>query len=320
MGRSNASSVGMMEGAFFVSRTELLQWVNSLLEVNLTKVEQCASGSIYCQILDSCHPGHVAMRKVNWMAKADHEYIPNYKVLQMAFSKLGIDKHIDVDKLIRAKYQDNLEFLQWMKCYWDREGAGRRDYDAALAREGRPLPPWARAVRSHVGPQRTAERPPDKENLRPAGADLGKRMVACAPRSGLPAHGADKPVHTVTRSASAIEPRSCRTSANMSFGSASAASADEPAPRTSELEHDLRSKLAAKTDELTELRQTLDGLERERDYYFRKLRNVEILCTTQQAQMDPELTAAKVIGDVQAILYAENEEDIQGDLRSVGDL
>jgi len=67
-----ASSIGMMEGAFFVSRTDLIQWVNKTLQVSLTKVEQCASGAIYCQIIDACHPGSVAMRKVNWMAKADH--------------------------------------------------------------------------------------------------------------------------------------------------------------------------------------------------------------------------------------------------------
>jgi len=77
MGRT-ASSVGMMEGAFFVSRTELIQWVNGLLQLSLSKVEQCASGSVYCQIVDSCHPGTVKMSKLNWMAKAEHEYVPNY--------------------------------------------------------------------------------------------------------------------------------------------------------------------------------------------------------------------------------------------------
>merc|ERR1719476_574814 len=128
MGRT-ASTVGMMEGAFFVPRTELLAWVNGVLQTSLTKVEQCASGAVYCQIIDACHSGTISMKKVNWMAKADHEYVPNYKVLQAAFDKNGIQRHIDVDKLIRAKYQDNLEFLQWMKCYWEREGAGRRDYN-----------------------------------------------------------------------------------------------------------------------------------------------------------------------------------------------
>merc|ERR1712137_1412833 len=89
-------AVGMME---MCTRTELLAWVNDLLQVNLTKVEQCASGAIYCQIVDACHPNSVAMRKVNWMGKVDREYIPNYKILQTAFDKNQIDRHVDVDKL-----------------------------------------------------------------------------------------------------------------------------------------------------------------------------------------------------------------------------
>ncbi|CAJ1458980.1 unnamed protein product [Effrenium voratum] len=138
------------------------QRVNNLLQVTLTKVEQCASGAIYCQIIDACQPGSVAMRKVNWMAKAEHEYIPNFKVLQVAFDRLEIERNIAVDQLIRAKYQDNLEFLQWMKCYWEREGgAGRRDYDAVAVREGKPLPTWAKPLNVFGG------RGLEKENLKP---------------------------------------------------------------------------------------------------------------------------------------------------------
>eukprot|EP00913_Durusdinium_trenchii_P019215 g18057.t1 len=72
-------------------------------------VEQCANGAVYCQIIDACHPGAVNMRKVNWSARDEHQCIPNYKVLQQAFSKVGIDRHIEVDKLVRGKYQDNLD-------------------------------------------------------------------------------------------------------------------------------------------------------------------------------------------------------------------
>jgi len=37
-------------------------------------------------------------------------------MLQNAFDKANIKKWIDVDKLIKAKYQDNLEFMQWLKA------------------------------------------------------------------------------------------------------------------------------------------------------------------------------------------------------------
>ena len=35
------------------SRTELLAWLNDLLQVNYTKIEQCGTGGAYCQIMDS---------------------------------------------------------------------------------------------------------------------------------------------------------------------------------------------------------------------------------------------------------------------------
>ena len=54
-----ASTTGMMHDAFFVGRNELIAWVNALLALRLTKVEQCASGAVYCQIMDAAHwSGH----------------------------------------------------------------------------------------------------------------------------------------------------------------------------------------------------------------------------------------------------------------------
>jgi RP/EB family microtubule-associated protein len=98
------------------------------------------------------------MQRVKFGAKMEYEYLDNFKILQKAFKTHGIDKvglesplllamrvhgrtrgeiwdladkqPIPVDKLVKCKMQDNLEFLQWLKKYWDVHARGE-SYDAA---------------------------------------------------------------------------------------------------------------------------------------------------------------------------------------------
>ena len=129
----------MMDQGYFVPKSEILSWLNDLLHVlcliiqlNLTKIEQLGAGSVYSQVIDVIHPGTVAMSKLNWKAKNDYEFISNLKILQNAFAKVGIKRYIEVkfglkqvEKLARAKYQDNLEFIQWLKRYYDKNCGDR---------------------------------------------------------------------------------------------------------------------------------------------------------------------------------------------------
>ena len=52
--------------------------------------------------MDAIYPGSFNLSKVKWGAKFDYEYVENYKVLQNAFDKNGIKKHIDVNNNLIA--------------------------------------------------------------------------------------------------------------------------------------------------------------------------------------------------------------------------
>lgn len=42
------SNIGMLDGAYFVGKNELLAWINSTRQLNLSKIEEAASGVVQC--------------------------------------------------------------------------------------------------------------------------------------------------------------------------------------------------------------------------------------------------------------------------------
>ena len=99
------------------------------------RIEETASGAVSCLLLDIMYPGQVPLHRINWSANKSFEYVGNYKILQTAFTKLKIDRHIDVDRMISGRAMDNLEFMQWFKRYFELQvGERSSDYDPTAAR------------------------------------------------------------------------------------------------------------------------------------------------------------------------------------------
>jgi len=167
MSRSDAS-VGLMDAAYFVSKNELLAFFNNTLDMNLTKIEQTCTGAVACQLCEYIFPKSIPVSRIDWSCKASFEYVANYKLLQAAFNKNRVRRHLDVDKLIQGKFQINLEFCQWLKAWHDQQVPDRGDYDAAAVRAkgkgGKNLPPQFRSRASGSagggGGGGSARRPP----------------------------------------------------------------------------------------------------------------------------------------------------------------
>jgi hypothetical protein len=57
-------TLGKVDTSYFVSRNELLRWINDNFELNYEKIEQVCSGALFCQMMDSLYPGKVPLHRV----------------------------------------------------------------------------------------------------------------------------------------------------------------------------------------------------------------------------------------------------------------
>lgn len=64
----DACARGCAPGHQYASKAELLEWINGLLQLNLSRLEQFASGAVFCQLLDAYFSDAIAMSKV-WHAR-----------------------------------------------------------------------------------------------------------------------------------------------------------------------------------------------------------------------------------------------------------
>jgi RP/EB family microtubule-associated protein len=233
-----------MHDSELTSRRQLVDWINALLDLNMTKVEQCGTGAAYCQIFDSIgleHPPN--MSKVKFNANTEYAYRVNFSVLQEVFSKNKIDKPIQVESLIKCKPQDNIEFLQWVYKFWYEHTPSHdtSDYNGLARRKGTATGPGGRVTGTSGSGTTTPT--------------IGK------PPTGAPNMGAAG-----------------------------------------------KAALAALQQENSVLKENVVGLERERDFYFGKLRDIELL-VQQAVEEDPEIEKDEdgLIKHIQNILYSTED-------------
>jgi len=99
--------------------------VNSILSSHIRRVEELGTGAAYCQLLHLLFPGQVPISRVKFDPKQESDCLDNFKIICSTFTKLKIEKRVDIDRLVSLKFQDNLIFLHWFKKFFDKESKER---------------------------------------------------------------------------------------------------------------------------------------------------------------------------------------------------
>lgn len=251
-----------------LSRHDMLAWVNDCLQSNFAKIEELCTGAAYCQFMDMLFPGSVPMKRIKFKTNLEHEYIQNFKILQAGFKKMGVDKIVPIDRLVKGRFQDNFEFLQWFKKFFDANYGGS-EYDAVAQREGLPM--------GHGGSSAPRAMP----------ATVKKPMAPVAKVAARP--------QTIGKANSTVRSPPLNLARTTQGAKGDSKVIDEL------------------THQLNELKATVDGLEKERDFYFGKLRDMEVICREMEDQLN-----APIVPKILDILYATEDgfappEEIDGD-------
>lgn len=210
------------------------------------------------------------MARVKFNVNTEYAYLQNFKILQSTFptlgrfgvsppdsltcpapdvlAKHGVNKPVPVQSLTKCRMQDNLEFLQWVKRYWDQHYPGG-EYDAVARRKASGAPGGSAPSGGFSGP-RTSSAGGTRRGVTPTSA-------ATRPRVGAAAGGGSS---------------------------------------------------AALQQEIATQKEAIAGLEKERDFYFAKLRDIELLLQNA-IEADPELEKDEdsLPKHVLAILYSTEE-------------
>ncbi|KAH0948003.1 hypothetical protein HN011_010086 [Eciton burchellii] len=267
-----------------LSRHDMLAWVNDCLQSSFTKIEELCTGAVYCQFMDMLFPGSVPLKRVKFKTNLEHEYIQNFKILQGGFKKMNVDKIVPIDRLVKGRFQDNFEFLQWFKKFFDANYSGAEPYDALAMRGGEPMGSGGSNA--------------------PRGGSNAKRA---SPRDTV------NSTKSAPRTTGEGQPSSMRA-VNTNILVNKVQPSYRAQPKSTTIGTRDTGKIEELSTQLVELKMSVEGLEKERDFYFGKLRDIEVMCQDCDNGGDPPPIVQKIL----EVLYATEDgfappEELEGD-------
>ncbi|RSH93849.1 hypothetical protein EHS25_006498 [Saitozyma podzolica] len=284
---------GVLPGAWGVSTEQLSEagatLASTYLAHHILGVVVCssiASADYPSQIMDSIF-GNIPVNRVRFNAKQEYEYLENFKILQKCFNQNKIDKAsvvlhfvflvapIPVDKLIK-----------WVSSLVHPSTGSSIPCPATGPATGPSIP-------SPTGVQDAGQPrvPPVDEEV------LGRAQPWCGIRRG----------RAIRRPRSRLRPSTSRAPSGTSargttrtpLGGAGGAPRAVSAASSAQLQQ--------LTAQVAEMQAMCESVEKERDFYFDKLRNVEVIVQGRLSTEGLPDTERDVLAKIQEILYSTTE-------------
>ncbi|XP_023168684.1 microtubule-associated protein RP/EB family member 1 isoform X3 [Drosophila hydei] len=306
-----------------LSRHDMLAWVNDCLASQFSKIEELCTGAAYCQFMDMLFPNSVPVKRVKFRTNLEHEYIQNFKILQAGFKKMSVDKIIPVDKLIKGRFQDNFEFLQWFKKFFDANYDGH-EYDPLSQRNNVKLGSGGggshtgSGIGSSINELHTVHRRQQVQHSSHSQTQSSQhpplvsngRTVSMRSKTGMGSlRNVVEDFEIVKNEKEAVDvskvpPRTNNATPpnRMTVATTGAVKKNDAVTAQSNQQIEELSNQVRPEVEIMDMRLNLEGLEKERDFYFSKLRDIEILC--QEAD---EAEPAQLVQKILDILYATED-------------
>eukprot|EP01087_Luapelamoeba_hula_P018935 TRINITY_DN6189_c0_g1_i1.p1 TRINITY_DN6189_c0_g1~~TRINITY_DN6189_c0_g1_i1.p1 ORF type:complete len:379 (+),score=113.03 TRINITY_DN6189_c0_g1_i1:59-1195(+) len=260
-----------------IGRQALLGWLNDFLQSDYERVEQLCSGVAHCQLMDAIYPGKVPLHKVNFDAKFDYEYARNFKVLQEVFKDVGLPKVIDVNQILKGKYMDNMEFFQWMKKHFDDFYVDGRDYDPVERRE--------RARQAYNSSKASTSVQPPAKRMAPAASAVRNKENKVNTQHNSSASSPRQPAKPTAAAARSTRSAPTATAKPASVKSATTTTTSVK-KTTSQATPSNAAEVARLNVQLEEQRAVMRCLQDEVQFFYDKLRLVEIVCQEAERQIE----------------------------------
>lgn len=138
-------------------------------------------------MMEMIFPNCINLKRVKMTAKMEHEYLHNLKLFQGAFNRLKLDKAVPIDRLIKGRFQDNFEFLQWFKKFFDSQAPGLEN---KLSLANAPvIKPIKRVIAKKEAPIKEPEPEPEPVQAHEEDDDTLKELIGEMQTLSLKAEG-----------------------------------------------------------------------------------------------------------------------------------